>query len=315
MKTEIYFKDLVTKLSQRQPALIEQIVDEPGITDSLKVTGARSLQLATETEIVFCKSDAPDNIALVLETKSQCVITSRSIFEKLPKYFTENRVFVLTQMPRRLLAEILQPFVISSPLSNIDGKSIHPNAKIDTSVQLGAGVAIGANVEIGPGCVIGSNTVIDHAVIDQETYIGANCSIGGDGFGYEIDEDSMEVIKIPHFGLVRIGKGVEIFSNVCIARGSLADTIIEDSVRIDNLVHVAHNCVIGRNSFIIANTMLGGSSVIGEGVWVAPSTSILNGIALGNGSMTGLGAVVTKAVGENDLVAGVPARRLRSRRE
>jgi UDP-3-O-[3-hydroxymyristoyl] glucosamine N-acyltransferase len=172
---------------------------------------------------------------------------------------------------------------------------------------------IGADVEISEGCVIGPNTVIDHAVLGINTRIAANCSIGGDGFGFEIDESSGEVIKMPHFGRVLIGQNVEIFSNVCIARGSLRDTVIGNNVKIDNLVHVAHNVEIGDNTFIIANAMLAGSTKIGTRAWIGPSTSILNGITIGDLSMTGVGSVVTKSCGTNEVVAGVPAKRLRDR--
>ena len=86
--------------------------------------------------------------------------------------------------------------------------------------------------------------------------------------------------RFPHIGGVEIEDRVEIGSNTCIDRGSIGNTIIGSGVKIDNLVHVAHNVVIGSNSIVIANSMIGGSTCIGSGVWVAPSVSIINQICI-----------------------------------
>lgn len=315
MKDSEGLAGLIDNLSPGQRGLIGRIIDRDGLLPRMMVAGARSLELAEADELVFCKTDTPPMIERLLATRSCCVVTNDEVVTRLPEEFLRERVLLVTPQPRRLLALLLRPFAERAGHGLDPAWRIHPAAVIDPTVRLAPGVVIGPRVEIGAGGEIGANTVIDNAVIGRGTRIGANCSIGGDGFGFEIDEETQEVLKIPHFGIVRIGNGVEIFANVCIARGSLADTVIEDAVRIDNLVHVAHNCLIRKNSFIIANTMLGGSAVVGAGAWIAPSTSILNGISIGDGAMTGMGSVVTKPVGEHDLVAGVPARRLRSRRE
>jgi UDP-3-O-[3-hydroxymyristoyl] glucosamine N-acyltransferase len=116
--------------------------------------------------------------------------------------------------------------------------------------------------------------------------------------------------RFPHVGGVRIGADVEIGSNVCIDRGSIGDTVICDGARIDNLVHVAHNVVIGENAVVIANAMLGGSARVERDSWIAPSASIMNQASVGAGAVVGLGAVVLRDVAANTVVAGNPAREL-----
>lgn len=309
---QFMLKDLVNVLPENRRALLLKILDPSSLSDSLPLTGARSLDLAGETDLTFCKSETTELVAAVVSSHSRFIVARPELPGLLPSLFMKDRVLVLTPRPRLLMSSLLAPLDGPSSVS-LQAEHVHPKARIFPGVQIGVGAVIGADVEIGAGCVIGPNTVIDNTTIGEETRIGFNCSIGGDGFGFEIDEETGEVIKFPHFGRVRIGRCVEIFSNTSIARGSLKDTIIEDEVKIDNQIHVAHNCHIKKGAFIIANAMLGGSVTIGEYAWVAPSTSLLNGIGLGRCSMTGMGAVVTKTVGENELVVGIPAKKLRER--
>lgn len=175
----------------------------------------------------------------------------------------------------------------------------------------------GENVVIENGVVIGENTVIAHnVVIKSGTTIGSNClirentTIGSDGFGFERTEDGTPV-KFIHLGGVEIGNNVEIGANTSVSKGTLSNTIIEDHVKIDNLVHVAHNCRVRKGAFVIASTVLCGGVDVGENAWIAPNATISQKITLGEGSFVGLGAVVTKDVEEHQVVAGNPARKLR----
>ena len=156
---------------------------------------------------------------------------------------------------------------------------------------------IGEDVGIGNNCLIHSGVVI-----------------GVDGFGYEKDENG-DYFKMAHIGGVTIGNDVEIGTNTCIDRGTLGSTIIEDNVKIDNLVHVAHNVQVKRNSMLIAQSMVGGITVVEENSWIAPGALLMNGIKIGENTTVGLGAVVTKNVDNNDVVAGVPAKSLRGRKD
>ena len=144
----------------------------------------------------------------------------------------------------------------------------------------------------------------------ENVKIGENCTIGGDGFGYEKDVNGTW-IKFPHFGHIILEDDVEIGNNVCIDRGVLGNTIINKGTKIDNLVHIAHNVEIGTNTLIIAKAMIGGSVRIGDNCWIGPSTSIINGIQIGNNVLVGIGSNILKNVPDNTVVAGNPAKVIR----
>jgi UDP-3-O-[3-hydroxymyristoyl] glucosamine N-acyltransferase len=290
--------------------MIESVSDPSDLAPRLVVTAARALELAAPDELVFCKASSATLLRELNETRARAIVASPEVTKSLEPEWLRDRVVITTSRPRAVLAALAGQIKGPEEEWRSAGQS---TARVAPDAIIAPGVVIGTDVEIGAGVVIGPNSVIAHATIGARSRIGANCSIGGDGFGFEIDAESGEVIKFPHFGRVVIGKDVEIYSNVCIARGSLRNTVIEDDVKIDNLVHVAHNCVIREGTFLIANSMIGGSTTIGRRAWIAPSTSILNGLQIGDGSMTGMGAAVVKNVGANELVAGVPAKKLRDR--
>lgn len=137
--------------------------------------------------------------------------------------------------------------------------------------------------------------------------IGENCAIGLDGFGYVKDTDGTW-LRFPHLGRVVIGDNVEIGSNVCIDRGALGDTTIGKGVKIDNLVHVAHNVEIGENTLVVAHSVIGGSVKIGKNVFVGMGAMIKNKVTVGDGATIGMGAVVIHDVPAGATVVGNPAR-------
>jgi UDP-3-O-[3-hydroxymyristoyl] glucosamine N-acyltransferase len=161
--------------------------------------------------------------------------------------------------------------------------------------------------------------------LPEDIETGDNTTIGGDGFGYVKNEyDEWE--EIPHVGRVVIGDNVRIGDNCCVDRGTVEDTVIgdgtnccvdrgtvEDTVigdgtKIDNMVHIAHNCKIGKNVIICAGVTFCGSVTVEDDVWLAPGTLIKEGVTIGKGARTGLGAVVIEDVPPNTLVYGVPAK-------
>ena len=140
--------------------------------------------------------------------------------------------------------------------------------------------------------------------------IGANCVIGGTGFGYEKDEDGNWVL-IPHIGNVILHENVEIGNCTTIDRAVLGSTEIKSHTKIDNLVHIAHNVEIGENTFVIANAMVGGSTKIGDNTWIAHSVSLMNGISIGKDVTIGMSSLVTKAIPDGETYAGSPAKPLK----
>jgi UDP-2-acetamido-3-amino-2,3-dideoxy-glucuronate N-acetyltransferase len=152
---------------------------------------------------------------------------------------------------------------------------------------------------------------------DPTIEIGKNCIIcetaklGNDGFGFEPDENG-KMVFFPHFKGVKIGDDVRIGSYVCIDRGNLKDTIIGDGVKIDNLVHVAHNVEIGKNTLVVAGSVICGSVKIGESCFIGANSTIRQHLKIGNNVTIGMGSVVTKDIPDGETWAGNPARKIYS---
>jgi UDP-3-O-[3-hydroxymyristoyl] glucosamine N-acyltransferase len=210
--------------------------------------------------------------------------------------------------PKETFFEILNRFF------NIFQKlEIAPDSVIETQ-RIGKSVSVGYHCYICRDVIIGDNVIIKNNVsiecpadIGDNTIIWSGVVIGTDGYGYYKKNDGINY-KVPHFGGVKIGKNVEIGANTCIDRGTLADTIIGNDVKIDNLCHIAHNVQIEDNAMIIAMSMLAGSSIIRENAYIAPGALIINQKTVGKNAFVGLGAVVINNVPPGKVVFGVPAR-------
>ena len=176
------------------------------------------------------------------------------------------------------------------------------SAQIHPSAVLYPGVIVGANTRIDAGAVVYSNSVIG-----RDVHIKANAVIGGDGFEVRYAGDRR--YNVPHTGGVRIGDRSAIGSNTCIDRGIFGTfTEVGEDCHIDNLVHIAHNVQIGRNSCIAACGELSGSMVLGEGVWWSPGACSNHEVPIGDYAYIGTGATVTRAVPAHGLVFGSPAK-------
>lgn len=277
------------------------------------ITRPKAIDEAVEEHVTFISSKYKDTYtALLQNTDCKCVIIDQDLFsnEMIKQY--ADVVFIPSENPKQDLTLLIQGLFNS--IETLNTSFIHPTASISPQAIIGekvhvaayavieGNVTIGNNSNIGAGSVLKSNTVIGQHVV-----IGANNVLGGDGFGYVKNEATQEYELFPHLGVLVIEDHVHIGNNTCIDRGSLKDTIIHQGVKIDNLVHIAHNVTIGKNSLIIACSMIAGSVVIGENCWVAPSSSVRNGIYIGDNTTIGLGSVVTKSVGADETVAGNPA--------
>lgn len=140
-------------------------------------------------------------------------------------------------------------------------------------------------------------------IIGERFQQGSYCTIGNPGFGYEWDED-YGYFKMPHLGLVVIGDDVEVGSNICIDRGTFSNTTIGNGTKIDNLIHIAHNCQIGDNVIMAAGVKLSGSVTIGDRVWMGTNSTVMQGVTIGDGATIGIGAVVLRDVEPGQTVVG-----------
>jgi UDP-3-O-[3-hydroxymyristoyl] glucosamine N-acyltransferase len=196
---------------------------------------------------------------------------------------------------------------------------ISPRAAISETAKIGSGCYVGDFAIIGENCEVGDNTIIGQgAKLVQNCFIGNNCiiqpgvAIGADGFAFERHATG-ELERFPHVKGVKVGNNVEICANSSIARGSLSDTLIGEGSKIDALVHIAHNVVIGRSCELTAGTIIGGSTSLGNMCWTGLNSTLKDNIKVGNNVIVGAGAAVIHDVIDGDVVAGVPAKSIKDK--
>jgi UDP-3-O-[3-hydroxymyristoyl] glucosamine N-acyltransferase len=222
----------------------------------------------------------------------------------------EHATAIAVERPRLEFARVLQRFFPAAPAE----QGIHPSAVIaDSAVvgewsSIGPGAVIGASAVLGRRCRIGAHAVIaDGCVLGDDVQVGPGTVIGYTGFGYERDTDGTPVL-LPHSGSVRIGDRVEIGANAAIDRGTMDDTVVGADAKIDNLVHIAHNCTVGEGAFVIAAAVLCGGVQVGPGAWVAPNAAIREQLKIGAQAVIGLSSTVTRDVPDGVVVKGSPAK-------
>ncbi len=197
-----------------------------------------------------------------------------------------------------------------------EGVSIGPHAVIDDNVRIGpdtvigSGCRIGENTTIGAGCRLDSNVVVYHnCSLGNHVIIQANSSIGAVGFGYAFIDGAHRLI--PHNGGVIIEDFVEIGANSCVDRAKFGNTIIGAGTKVDNLVQIAHNVVIGKCCLIAAQAGVAGSCRLGDGVVLAGQVGLADNIEIGSGTMVGAQAGVMSSTGPGEKLAWSPALNVR----
>jgi len=249
----------------------------------------------------------PERISLVETTRSRVIILQaelRSMLDRIP-----DKTFVLVDNARLSFARVMRAFFSPERKRGIHASAIiGEGCDISPDVYIGPLATIGDRVRIGERSVIEAGVhIYDDSIIGKNVTIHAGAVIGMDGFSHIRNEEG-KIEKVPQIGKVIIEDDVEIGSNACIARATMTETVIGQNVKIDNLVHVAHNVVVGEDSLIIAEAMIGGNVRIGERSWIAPCACIRDNITIGKDVMVGMGAVVTKSVNDGETVFGVPAK-------
>ena len=263
-----------------------------------------SLDSLRENSLAFSKSKFDEK--LIANVKRICLVVAE------PPVSYGDHSYIVVVNPRLAFAKIVKRF-FQKPLLFGVGKYtvIHKTAKISKFAKIGNNCTIGKNVIIGDFVEIRNNVSLSGGVrIGENCLIKSNTVIGEEGFGFEFEEDGTPV-RLPHIGSVTIKNNVEIGANCIISKGTINNTIIENDVKIDDMVFVAHNCHIGAKTVLIAGAEISGSVWIGEKCWIGPNCSIIQKIKIGKGALVGIGAVVIKDVSEDAVVAGNPAKDLK----
>jgi len=286
----------------------------------LEIAAVAGLGEASEGDISFLSN--PKYAAQVVETKASAVIVpeewDRSAPCALLRVANSDQAFALA-------AELFY----EAPPKPAPG--VHPSAVVDESAQLGKGVSIGANCTIEAGVVIGENTVVSpNCYIGYKTVIGSDCFfhplvstrefaeignrviihngtvVGSDGFGYAVQDDGSRT-KIPQIGKVVIEDDVEIGANTAIDRARFGKTRIGKGSKLDNLVQIAHNVVIGEHSVLCGQSGISGSTTIGARVIMAGQSGLAGHLTVGDGAIVGAQSGVMKDVPAKEFVFGSPA--------
>jgi len=234
------------------------------------------------------------------------------VFEDYPN--SDRRTVIRVRDPRAAMAKAI--WRLRPPVKPPAG--VHPTASIGVDVHIGAtssigpGCAIGDRVHIGEGCVLHANVTVYHDVrIGNDVILHSGSVIGADGFGFVMVDGAYE--KFPQVGRVEIADRVEIGANCCVDRAALGVTSIGEGTKLDNMVHVGHNCRIGRHVVVAAQTGFSGGvvvedyAVIGGQVGIGDKVRIESGAVLGSGS----GVLTSKIVRAGQVMWGTPARPLK----
>jgi len=226
--------------------------------------------------------------------------------------FPARGTVVLVANPRAAFARTVAALFAPTPEPGVAPTAIvHETAVIHPTASVGPYAVIREGVVIEEGAEVRAHVVLHRNVrIGAHSLIKSHAVIGEEGFGIETDDEGNN-LRIPHIGSVRLGRHVEIgcFTTVC--SGTIVPTLVGDYTKIDDHVHISHNCRIGRNVIITACAELSGSVVVEDNAWVGPNASVIQGKVLGERSLLGIGAVAVQSVPANEVRIGNPARRIR----
>ena len=281
-----------------------ELVGDPG----LKITGAASLVEATAGEISFFANRK--YVGLLRKTHASAVFVPPDFAEPIsaaqirvanPTKAFEQVVLKLAPKPITFSPGV-HPTVIVDPSAQLGERvSIQPHAVIEAGAKIGDDTIIGAGSYVGHEAVIGSACLIyPRVTIRERTRVGlrviihSGAVIGADGFGFEVVDGRQK--KLQQLGFVQIDDDVEIGANTTIDRARFGRTWIQEGVKIDNLVQIAHNVVIGKNSIIVAQTGISGSTRVGERVTMAGQVGIVGHVEIADGSVIAAQSGVSKSV-------------------
>ena len=284
--------------------------------DDIIINDIRSIEEANEGDLTFIANKK--YLKKLKTTKASAILVS-------PQTAAEGKNLIVVSDPYVALGKLLALFypldhgrsgvspdayiedgAIVSPEATIFPRAfISRGAKIGRGTVIYPGVFIGRNVSVGENSIIYANVTVYHScIIGNRVILHSGVVIGADGFGFA--SPGKENIKIPQVGFVQIDDDVEIGANTTIDRATLGKTWIQRNVKIDNLVQIAHNVVIGENSVIVAQVGISGSTKLGRSVMVGGQTGMVGHINIGDNVMIAAGSRIHKDIKSGEIVGGAP---------
>lgn len=305
--------------------LAERVGGEVVGDDTILLSGVAGIREATTGQLTFLSN--PKYERYLATTAASAVVVSEAHRAEGAR---EGRSLLVASDPYDTFARAME-FLTDSETAGEAG--VHDSAVVADSARLGRDVTVGANAvlmpdvsvgdgtkiragaHLGPGVSVGRDCVIHPGValmagctIGDRVVIHAGSVVGSDGFGFAMAREGGHR-KVPQVGTVVIEDDVEIGSNVCIDRATVGATRVGRGSKIDNLVQLGHNVVIGEDSVIVAQVGISGSTVVGDRAVIAGQAGLVGHIEIGDGAIIAAQAGVTKSIPAGETVSGYPARR------
>ena len=294
-----------------------------GAALELELEDVRALGDAGPAHLAFI--DNRKYLDALAQTKAGACLVAPNFVERVPK----TTIALVTKSPYRAFAQSLRLFypeamrpkaagfaagaegLVHSSARIEAGAVIEPGAVIGRQAQVGrgttvaAGAVVGYRVSVGRDCYIGASATVTHALLGDRVVIHAGARIGQDGFGFAMSPHGH--LKVPQVGRVIIQDDVEIGANTTIDRGALKDTIIGEGTKIDNLVQIGHNVVIGRHCVLVGQVGIAGSAELGDFVVMGGHSGVVGHVKVGSGAQIAGSAHVKDNVPAGARMAGTPA--------
>ncbi len=308
----------VKNKQERVDTLAELVKGEVVGDGSITIGGLDSIEAAKQGQITF----------LAKASKTELLDKTSASAVLVPLEIEQSAKTIIRVRDPYLASAIIHNHLLKKPFK---AKGVHPsvhigdgceipaevtiepftvlgdNVKIGERVYIGSGVYIGDDAEIGEDTVIRPNVSIEYATrIGRRVVIHPGTVIGSDGYGYAADERGCH-IKRPQIGTVRIDDDVEIGANCCVDRAAYGLTWIKSGTKIDNMVQIAHNVVVGENCLLVAHSALAGSTTLGRNVVLGGKASTKGHVHLGDGVMVAGKGAVNKNQPAGAILGGVPA--------
>jgi UDP-3-O-[3-hydroxymyristoyl] glucosamine N-acyltransferase len=310
----------MTPASRRAPLTLRQLHEYVGGeligSPDATVTGVASLEQAGPTDLAFLASER--NLKSPQSAAIGAILVGRRLPDcPSPQLIVDNPAYAFARAAQQFFTRPARARGIAREITRGDHVTIGADVSIWPGVTLGDRVSIGARVTLYPGVFIGDDSVIgDDALLYPNVVVREGCRlgarvivhsgtvIGSDGFGYVQYEGRHQ--KIPQLGGVVIEDDVELGANVAVDRATFGDTVIKRGTKIDNLVQIAHNVVVGEHNILVAQVGIAGSTTLGRYVMVGGQAGLADHLQIGDQVMIAAKSGVTRSLEPNQIVSGAP---------
>lgn len=280
-------------MALRLGTIVEQLGGELHGDAGLRIESLAPLESAGPQSLSFLSN--PKYRQQLAASSAGCVIVGPQVRDEAlargacivvdnPYLYFAHATQLWQRLRDRPSAPRIHPSAVVDPTAEVHATArIGPLCVVEHGARIGAGTVLKSRVTVSEGCVVGERCILHPGVV-----------IGADGFGFAKDGESW--VKIEQLGAVRIGNDVEIGANTCIDRGALADTVIEDGVKLDNLIQIGHNVRIGRNTALAGCVGVAGSATIGANCTIGGSAGVLGHLTLADNVHVSSFSLVTRSL-------------------